>query len=225
MGGSGSKSSSKKPVPSRPAVSISSIDRAVLDLKNARDRLHRYRKKLEKDDEALLQRAKQAKQDGKKEKALGIMRLRKYKQQMMVSCENQLLNVLQMVDTIDSKQNEAQVLSALEEGKNTLKKLHEERTVEDVLELMDAVAEENQIESEINQILHGVPELDPADELAVEKELAAMEAELFGDKTPVELPVAPGDKPISLPEVPTGTPTKTVIEGATKEPERVAVAG
>ena len=203
------------------------MDRAVLDLKNARDRLQRYRKKLEQDDAKLLIQAKKAKDSGRKEQALGIMRLRKYKQTQASNCEDQLLNVLQMVETIDSKQNESQVLSALSAGKDTLKQMHEETTVEDVLELMDAVTEEVAVEQEITQILQGVPELTPDQEEAVEAELEALQAELAtttttttdaNPATPVELPTAPTTQlpKLEKEEVPS-TPAQAV--------ERVAVPG
>jgi predicted metalloprotease len=37
-----------------------------------------------------------------------------------------------MVETIDSKQNDSAILQAMAIGKDTLKKMHEETTVEDV---------------------------------------------------------------------------------------------
>ena len=195
MGG-GSSKPKKVPTPA-----ISSTDRAVLDLKNARDRLQRYRKKLELDDARLVAQARKARDAGKTKQAIGILRLRKYKEAQATNCENQLLNVLQMVETIDSKQNESQVLSALAAGKDTLKKMHEERTVDDVLDLMDAVREEIEVEQEINTILEGVPTLSPEDEEAVAAELEAMEAEMNGVTTESngeQLPVAPSTK---LPEL------------------------
>ena len=129
--------SSKATAPKK--VEVTAIDRAMLDLKNARDRLQRYRKKLEHDDAKLLQRAAQAKQAGRNETALGLLRLRKFKQQQATDCENQLLNVMQLVETIDSKQNEKQLLEAMAAGKDTLKKIHEQTTVDQVLEQMDAI--------------------------------------------------------------------------------------
>lgn len=194
-----------------PTPEISAVDRAVLDLKNARDRLRQYRKKLEQDDAKLVAQAKKARDAGKKQQALGILRLRKYKEVQATNCENQLLNVLQMVETIDSKQNEAQVLSALAAGKDTLKKMHEERTVDDVLDLMDAVREEIEVEQEINQILQGVPTLSPEDEEAAIAELQALE----GEK--IELPIAPTG----------GVPKIEVRKETAEEPKetRVAVPG
>ena len=213
MGGS----SSKPKKPARPQ--ISDIDRAVLDLKNARDRLHKYRKKLQQDDARLVAQAKKARDAGKKQQALGLLRLRKYKEAQATNCEHQLLSIEQMVGTIDSKQNEKQVLSAMAAGKDTLKLMHEETTVDDVLDLMDAVREEIEVEQEINQILDGVPTLSAADEEAVAAELEALAAEMNGSNvTNVvdSLPVAPSTK---LPDL-------KVPE--TKEPQketRVAVPG
>lgn len=208
MGG-GSSKPKKVPTPQ-----ISEMDRAVLDLKNARDRLQRYRKKLEQDDAKLVAQAKKARDAGKKKQAIGLLRLRKYKETQATNCENQLLNVLQMVETIDSKQNEKQVLHALAAGKNTLKVMHEETTVEDVLDLMDAVREEIEVEQEINHILEGVPELSPADEEAVAAEMEALQAEVLGTTTTTtpttvveDLPVAPTTKlpDIKVPETPKET--------------------
>ena len=195
MGG-GSSKPKKVPTPA-----ISSTDRAVLDLKNARDRLQRYRKKLELDDARMVAQAKKARDAGKTKQAIGILRLRKYKEAQATNCENQLLNVLQMVETIDSKQNESQVLSALAAGKDTLKLMHEETTVDDVLDLMDEVREGIEVEQEITTILEGVPTLSPEDEEAVAAELEAMQAEMNGVSVETkvdQLPVAPSTK---LPEL------------------------
>jgi hypothetical protein len=81
--------------------------------------------------------------------------------------------VLQMVETIDSKQNDSAVLQAMAIGKDTLKKMHEETTVEDVLELMDQVSEE-MLWNKSAEILQGVPMLSVDQEEAVEAELLAL---------------------------------------------------
>lgn len=223
MGGVfGKHQSSSKGQHGKMSAQITDVDRAVLDLKNARDRLQRYRKQLERDDTRMLEQAKKAKESGLKERALGLMRLRKYKQTQLKSCEDQLLNVHQMVDTIDSKQNEAAVLEALKAGKDSLKKMHEETSVEDVLKLMDEVTEEIQVENEINEILQGVPTLDPADEDAVEAELAALVAEMNGatDQTIPSMPEVP-----VTPAMPSA-PKKPIQEPAQQQkPERLAIPG
>lgn len=225
MGGSfssSSSSSSKKAAVRKapPRGTVTDIDRAVLDLKNARDRLQKYRTKLSRDEERLLVRAKESRDKGHKPTALGLLRLRRYKLSEVESVENQLLTIHQMIQTVDSKQNEAQILQAMRTGKDALSKLHQETTVDDVLDLMDQIQEQAEVEAEISTILSGVPDLSATDEADVEAELAALEAELAADGQ-IDLPEVPTTKPegeqIDLPAVPT---TKPEI----KEPARVAVA-
>jgi len=195
MGGKSSKPPVKK-IP--PKGKISDIDRAVLDLKNARDRLQKYKAKLEVDEQKLLIKAREAKEAGHTTTALNLLKLKRIKNRDYESVNTQLLNVLTLVETISSKQNEQEVLSAMRTGKDALQKLHEATTVDDVLELMDQITEQNELEQEISQVLSGVPALSPSDEETVEAELAAMEADLTGD---IKLPEAPTMVP--LPNVPT----------------------
>lgn len=205
---------SKKSAPKKPE--ITGIDRAVLDLKNARDRLQKYRTKLENDEARLVQQARIARDAGKKERALGILRLRRYKQSQAAKCEDQLLNVLKMVETIDSKQNESNLLSALAAGKDSLKKMHEETTVDDVLNLMDEIKEEIEVENEITEILSGVPTLSAADEEAVEAELLALELEVNGiPDARIELPNVPSNK---LPDIKVPAKQKTPQAEQAREP-------
>jgi charged multivesicular body protein 6 len=218
MGGAFSHASSSSSKKKAPGGSISSVDRAVLDLKNARDRLSRYKQKLEKDEGKLVTRAKEAKLEGQTKTALNLLRLRKIKLREVETAEGQLLTVMQMVQTIDSKLNEAQVLAAMAKGKDTLQKMHEETTVDHVLELMDQIQEQNEVEREISDVLEGAPSLSTEDEAAVEAELEALMQE-SQPATTTELPVAPAHKP--LPVAPTGELPAT----ATAEPEkRVAVS-
>jgi charged multivesicular body protein 6 len=153
---------------------VSATDRAVLDLKNARDRLSRYRTKLNEDEKKLLIRAKNLHIEGQTNMALKLMQLRKHKLKEAENTEEQLLNVLKMVQTIISKESEQAVLKSLATGKNALEALHKEMTVDDVLKLLDEVKEQNEIESEINSILRDGLALSAVDEMEIEKELEAM---------------------------------------------------
>jgi charged multivesicular body protein 6 len=201
-------------------VEVTSVDRTILDLKNSRDRLQRYRTKLERDDERLLVQAKLAKTQNRKETALGLLRLRQFKRDQLANCEDQLLNVMKLVETIGSKQNDVTVLSAMRAGKDTLKQLHEETTVDDILNLMESIQEEHEVEREVADILQNVPKLSADAELAVEQELEALEASLLPS-----LPVAPDTK---LPEIKTPAEVAnaaTAAGVAVKKPARVAVPG
>jgi hypothetical protein len=207
MGGVSSKPVVKKVIPKG---QISDIDRAVLDLKNARDKLQKYKTQLEKDEQKLLVKAKQAKEAGQSTTALNLLKLKRIKNRDYESVNTQLLNVLTLVETISSKQNEKEVLTAMRSGKDALQKLHEGTTLEDVLELMDQITEQNELEQEIAQAFSGVPALSASDEDRVEAELSALEAELTG-----------GDH-VNLPDVPTTIPLPQVPTNKVPEPGLIA---
>ena len=135
----------------------------------------------------------------------------------------QLLTVLQMVNTIASKQNENELVTALRTGKNALAALHQEMSVDDVIQLMEEVEDQNEVEREINDILAQGAGLDDIDVEALEAELLELvpqgeEKEAKEDEAKVpDMPVAPSDK---LPEV--KVPEKE--EELPAKPARVAVA-
>ena len=202
----GSYSSKETPPPSTtrrrgPPPAISAADRATLDLKNARDRLQKYKARLETDDARLTARAKKAKTEGNTKAALNLLKIRRLKTREVETIEAQLFNILNMVQTIDSKQNEVQVLQAMKEGKDTLQRMHEETTVDDVLNLMDEIQEQHELEQEMNDILVGanVASLTLEDDAELEAELEALIG-ISAPKEEVQLPVAPDTQP--LPEAP-----------------------
>lgn len=232
MGAFGSKESTSSTANARgtrargPPPAISAADRATLDLKNARDRLQKYKVKLEQDDAKIVARAKKAKADGNTKAALNLLKIRKLKTREVESVEAQLLNVLQMVQTIDSKQNEVQVLAAMKEGKDTLQRMHEETTVDDVLNLMDEIQEQNELEQEMNDILVGanVSSLTIEDDAAIEAELEALMgiAPTQQQQQPIveQLPVAPDTQP--LPQAPTSELPEAIATKSTTQ-EKIAV--
>jgi charged multivesicular body protein 6 len=215
MGAFHSKASAQLP-PKQPQVTA--IDRTMLDLKNARDRLSRYRTKLAQDDVRLREQAIKAKQNGQTTTALGLLRLRKFKQQQAAACEDQLLNVLKMVETIDSRQNDAHILAAMASGKDALAALQKETTVEKVLDLMEQIQDQHDYQQEINEALQAVPALSGDEEQAVLDELQALQDSLTATNEP---------SPLQLPNVPTHALPNVVepVSTTTKVPERVAVPG
>lgn len=213
-----------------PPPAISATDRATLDLKNARDRLQKYKSRLERDDAKIVARAKKAKADGNTKAALNLLKIRKLKTREVEYVEAQLLNVMQMVQTIDSKQNEAQVLAAMKEGKDTLQRMHEETTVDDVLNLMDEIQEEHELEQEMNNVMVGanISSLTAEDDAAIEAELEALMgiAPTQKEEEPPaaeELPVAPDTQP--LPQAPsTKLPEAAAATSTTQGKEAVAAS-
>ena len=118
------------------------------------------------------------------------------------------------------------MLAAMKEGKDTLQRMHEETTVDDVLNLMDEIQEQNELEQEMNDILVGanVSSLTMEDEAAIEAELEALMGIAPTPQQPTgeQLPVAPVSEP--LPQAPsTKLPEATAATTATTTQEKVAM--
>mmetsp|Transcript_21943 Transcript_21943/g.26879 ORF Transcript_21943/g.26879 Transcript_21943/m.26879 type:complete len:242 (+) Transcript_21943:212-937(+) len=184
MGGYNSKSSSTSSSSKHTSKTntISAIDRAVLDLKNSRDRLTRFKTKVNADSDKLLLKAKQyhiatnnASSSNNNKTAVNLLKLRKLKLKEIDTINDQLLTIQSMISNIQNKEQEKQVLVALRTGKDALQKLHEETTLEDVMELMDQVDEQNLLEQQMNEIMGQIgEELTQGEEDDLEEELMAL---------------------------------------------------
>ena len=172
----------------------------MLDLKRARDRLRKFRTKLDKDCENLSDRARVFVKAGKNSKALFVLKLRKFKLKEADNVEGQLARVLTMIETINWEEQNAVVLKALQGGTQALNKMHEEMPID----LVESILEDN--EDALSEMLQN--SLDEADNAELENEFAALEKEFALDTQPssVDLPNVPSNKPVakvvSLPTAP-----------------------
>jgi len=221
MGAKGSKEKKKKkPLPK--GGTITPLDRATLDLKNSRDRLSRYRTKLNLDAAKLASRAKALHADGNTSYALKIMKLRKYKLQEADRVEEQLLTVLRMVDKISEKQNEQEVIAAMKRGKDALQILHDEMSIDDVMNLMDDIRDQDEVEKKINEML-GEEGLRVVEELGGDEDILAELNQLEEEIKSEAAVVTQENGSAALPNVPS-KPLPTVEEPTTStEEKRVAV--
>ncbi|XP_036389645.1 charged multivesicular body protein 6-like [Megalops cyprinoides] len=180
---------------------VTEQDRAILQLKQQRDKLKQYQKKItvQLEKERLL--AKQLLKDGKKEKALLLLKKKRYQDQLLDKTENQIGNLERMVQDIEFAQIEMKVIEGLKVGNDCLKKMHEVMSIEEVERILDETQEAVEYQRQIDDMLAG--SLTQEDEDAV---LAELEALTQGED--VELPEVPSEP---LPEVP---------EEPDKEPER-----
>lgn len=189
-----------------PSSVISATDRAILDLKNARDRLTKYRANLERDEKKLLQRAKELHAQDQTNAALQLLKLRHFKLNEVNQVEKQLLNVLQLVQTINSTQNEHEVVRAMKMGKEALERMHQEITVDQVLELMDDIREQHEVENEISTLIGTA--FTALDDSEIEADLASLEKEVQEEKKiqqqqQQEQPTVEEENLLQFPEVPT----------------------
>ncbi|XP_077412110.1 charged multivesicular body protein 6-like isoform X3 [Vanacampus margaritifer] len=172
-----------------------------MQLKQQRDKLKQYQKRitLQLDKERLL--AKQLLKDGRKEKALLLLKKKRYQDQLLDKTENQISNLERMVQDIEFLQIEMKVIEGLKVGNDCLKSMHQIMSIEDVERILDETHESIEYQKQIDEMLSGA--LTQEDEDAV---LAELEAITQGeDVTLTEVPTEP------LPDVP---------ELANKEPDR-----
>uniref|UniRef100_A0A8C1I1D2 Charged multivesicular body protein 6b n=2 Tax=Cyprinus carpio TaxID=7962 RepID=A0A8C1I1D2_CYPCA len=209
------------------ATRVTEQDRAVLgsvlmqtdkstpkQLKQQRDKLKQYQKKITLQMEKERQLAKQLLNDGKKEKALLLLKKKRYQNQLLDKTENQISNLERMVQDIEFAQIEMKVFEGLKVGNDCLKKMHEMLSLEEVERIMDETHDSIEYQKQIDEMLAG--SLTQEDEDAV---LAELEAITQGEAD-LELPEVPGEE---LPEVPEQEPVREK-ERVKKKPEREMLA-
>ncbi|KAJ3608116.1 hypothetical protein NHX12_025166 [Muraenolepis orangiensis] len=170
---------------------VTEQDKAVLQLKQQRDKLRMYQKRvgLQLEKERLL--AKQLLKNGKKDKALLLLKKKRYQDQLLDKTDNQISNLERMVQDLEFAQIEIKVIEGLKVGNECLKKMHEVMSMEEVERIMDETQDAVEYQQQIDEMLAG--SLSQEDEDAV---LAELEAITQGD---VVLPEVPSE---DLPELP-----------------------
>lgn len=187
----------RKSQPSR----VTDQDKAILQLKQQRDKLKQYQKRITLQLEKERNLAKLLLKDGKKEKALLLLKKKRYQDQLLDKTENQISNLEQMVQDIEFMQIEMKVIEGLKVGNDCLKRMHEIMSIEDVERILDETQEAIEYQRQIDELLAG--SLTQEDE---EDILAELEAITQGED--IALPDVPNE---ALPEIP---------EVAQAEPER-----
>ncbi|KAG5279776.1 hypothetical protein AALO_G00081460 [Alosa alosa] len=178
---------------------VTDQDRAVLQLKQQRDKLRQYQKRITLQLEKERSLAKQLLKDGKKERALLLLKKKRYQDQLLDKTENQIGNLERMVQDIEFAQIEMKVIEGLKTGNECLKKMHEVMSIEEVERILDETQEGIEYQKQIDELLAG--SLTQEDEEAVLQELEAITQ---GEE--VELPEVPAEP---LPEVPQPEPERT----------------
>ncbi|MCJ1232583.1 Vacuolar protein sorting-associated protein 20 [Varicellaria rhodocarpa] len=171
---------------------ISAQDRAILDMKNQRDKLHQYQKRIVAVTDRETEIAKRCLARGDKSKALLALRRKKYQESLLAKTDAQLEQLQQLTSDVEYASVQKDVIYGLQQGTKVLKLIHAEiGGIENVEKLMGENEEARAYQREISDMLGG--QMSNADEDDVEDELDALEKEVTGI---AEQPVP------SLPEVP-----------------------
>ncbi|KAM9393807.1 LOW QUALITY PROTEIN: charged multivesicular body protein 6-like [Pholidichthys leucotaenia] len=192
---------------------VTEQDKAVLQLKQQRDKLKQYQKiTLQLEKEQLL--AKQLLKNGKKKKRLLLLKKKRYQDQLLDKTEKKISNLERMVQDIEFMQIEMKVVEGLKIGNDCLKSMHQVMSIEDVERILDETQESVEYQRQIDELLAGA--LSQEDEDAV---LAELEAITQGED--VALPEVPSEP---IPEVPDALKAEPERKEAKKKLEREMLA-
>ncbi|EEH06051.1 SNF7 family protein [Histoplasma capsulatum var. duboisii H88] len=166
---------------------ISAQDKAILDLKNQRDKLHQYQKRITALTDRETQIARECLARNDRSRALLALRRKKYQQSLLAKTDAQLDQLERLTGSVEFALVQKDVLFGLSQGTKVLQTIHKEMGgLEAVEKLMGDTEEARAYQEEVSRMLGG--QMSNQDEDEVEDELEAMELEISG---PVSLPDAP----------------------------------
>jgi charged multivesicular body protein 6 len=165
-------------------------------LKQQRDKLKQYQKKLTLQLEKEKELARELLKQGKKEQAKLLLKKKRFAESMLVKTDAQMDNLEQMVHSLEFAQIELQVVEGLKKGNESLNAMHKLMSLEDVERIMEDTQDAVEYQRQIDELLG--QNLTQEDEDEVLKELEEL--------TAVKLPEVPNETPVitedQLPEVP-----------------------
>jgi len=181
---------------------VTAQDKAILDLKTQRDKLHQYQRRITVLTDRETQIAREMLRRGDKARALLALRRKKYQQSLLAQTDAQLEQLERLTSSVEFALIQKDVLFGLRQGTAVLAQIHAEMGgLEHVEKLMGETADAIAYQKEVSEMLGG--RISNQDEDEVEDELAALEAEVTGAaKVTTTIPITPITPPVSLPNVP-----------------------
>ncbi|KAL7813826.1 hypothetical protein V8C26DRAFT_405013 [Trichoderma gracile] len=158
---------------------ITDQDKAILDMKIQRDRLHQYQRRITILTDKETDIARQMLAKGDKKRALLALRRKKYQETLLSKTDAQLEQLEKLTASVEFAQIQKDVVFGLQQGTKVLSEIHAEMGgIEHVEKLMGETAEAIAYQNEISEMLG--TRITAQDEEEVEDELAALEAEMSG---------------------------------------------
>ncbi|KAK6198158.1 Snf7-domain-containing protein [Scheffersomyces amazonensis] len=183
---------------------ITAQDKAIFQLKQQRDKLKQYQKRLTIVIDKQSNLAKQAIKDKQLDRAKFYLRSKKQQQSVIEKTYNQLDNLEGLIGTIEFKLIEKDVLYGLQQGNAVLKKLNNEMSIDKIDKVLDDLQDERVKVDEISDALGMGSGLTNQEEDEVDEELRQLELQVNGptkqEIVEDKLPQVPTDK--IMPQVP-----------------------
>lgn len=104
----------------KPAARVTDQDRAILQLKQQRDKLKQYQKKVLAQLDRDRDVARKLLQEGKKDKAKLMLRKKKFQESLLEKTDGQLDNLEKLVHDLEFAQVEHEVVKGLEVRKSQM---------------------------------------------------------------------------------------------------------
>lgn len=193
----------------RRAPQVTAQDRAILQLKQQRDKIKIYQKKTEADLEKNKDLAIKLYQKGMIDRALIVLRRKKYMEEILNRTDKQLETLEQLVADIEYTQIEVSVVEGLKVGTEALKQLNNLMNIDDIQQMMEDNAEAAEKQREISQILRQSTERYDDDDLTKE-----LENIIEAQKQPVKHREEEKDIVTELPSPPEKLPVEQAVEQA-----------
>lgn len=185
---------------------VTAQDKAILDLKIQRDKLHQYQRRIAVLTNRETEIARQMLAQGDKKRALLALRRKKYQESLLAKTDTQLEQLEKLTSSVEFALIQKDVVFGLQQGTRVLQEIHREMGgLAHVEKLMGETADAIAYQEEVSELLGG--RMSHADEDEVEDELAALEAQVrapAGRTTADQAPAAPVQEP--LPHVPNTEP-------------------
>ncbi|KAK0274091.1 Vacuolar protein sorting-associated protein 20 [Friedmanniomyces endolithicus] len=187
---------------------ISAQDRAILDMKLQRDKLHQYALRIQTLTSRETEIARECLRQNQKSRALLALRRKKYQESLLAKTDQQLAQLEVLTSDVEFALVQKDVLFGLQRGTEVLREIHREMGgLERVEMILGESAEAREYQEEVSEMLGG--KMSNQDEDEVEDELEVMQREVVG----VRLPSAPSSGleqagEVKLPDVPQETPAQ-----------------
>lgn len=178
------------------APTITPQDRAMFQMKQQRDKIKQYQKRINITMNRQTILAQQALANGDRDRAKFYLRSKKHQQSTISKTYEQLDNLEMLIGTIEFKLIEKDVIYGLSQGNKVLESLNGEMSVDKIDKVMDDLEEERIKVDEVSGALSG---LSNRDEDEVDEELERLEMEKQKEKqeeheTNIKMPLAPKTK-------------------------------
>ncbi|KAG5974488.1 hypothetical protein E4U58_002948 [Claviceps cyperi] len=156
---------------------VTGQDKAILDMKSQRDKLHQYQRRITVLTDKETDIAKQMLARGDKKRALLALRRKKYQETLLSKTDAQLEQLEKLTSNVEFALIQKDVVFGLQQGTKVLEAIHAEMGgLEHVEKLMGETAEAIAYQQQVSDMLGG--QISARDEEDVEEELEALQAGL-----------------------------------------------